>query len=69
MNWVALYTAWKQSRCGHRFAVEDLRLVNPDSEGTDRVEWSCSVCGKSFEAHCGLDISPKNGFTYRRDVQ
>lgn len=69
MNWATLYTAWKQSRCNHLFALEDLRLLNPDSTGAERVEWSCSVCGKSFEAHCGLDIAPKHGAIYRRDDQ
>lgn len=26
-----------------------------------RVVWPCSKCGKTFYAHCGLDISPKYG--------
>lgn len=50
----------------HRFAIEDLRMVNPDSDGADRVEWPCADCGHVFAAHCGLDISPKHGFTFRR---
>jgi hypothetical protein len=28
---------------------------------TNRVKWPCFKCGKTFYAHCGLDISPKHG--------
>lgn len=31
-----------------------------------RVKWPCAICGEVFYAHCGLDISPKNGFIFRR---
>jgi hypothetical protein len=61
----AWLTRFRQWRCDHEFAIEDLRMVNPDGD-KDRVEWSCAMCGKSFAAHCGLDISPKNGPTFRR---
>jgi hypothetical protein len=53
-------------KCKHRFALDDLSLVNPDSPGNDRVEWPCSECGEAFKDHCGLDISPKHGPTYRK---
>jgi hypothetical protein len=56
----------KQRLCSHRFAIEDLTMVNRDSDGDDRVEWKCSRCWKVFSAHCGLDISPSNGPIYRR---
>ena len=26
-----------------------------------RVYWPCNKCGKTFYAHCGLDISPEHG--------
>ena len=52
-------------QCKHRFDISAIQLVNPDSEGKDRVEWPCSECGKVFNAQCGLDISPKHGPTYR----
>lgn len=35
---------------------------------TKRVAWPCDKCGKVFYAHCGLDISPEYGFTFRRGV-
>lgn len=41
-------------------------MVNPDGD-KDRVSWACGDCGKVFRAHCGLDISPANGYTYRRN--
>ncbi len=50
----------------HRFAMEDLRMVNPDSPGADRVEWPCADCGQLFKAQCGLDIIPKHGTAFRR---
>ena len=56
----------KQRWCAHEFAIEDLRMVNMESDGDDRVEWSCAKCGKSFSAHCGLDITPEHGFVFRR---
>ena len=56
----------KQRWCSHRFAIEDLAMVNRDSDGDDRVRWPCDKCGKVFHAQCGLDISPSNGPTYRR---
>lgn len=56
----------KQRWCSHRFAIEDLTMVNRDSDGEDRVRWHCDKCGKVFRAQCGLDISPANGPTYRR---
>lgn len=59
-------TRFKQWRCRHEFALEDLRMVNPDGD-KDRVGWPCAKCGKTFEAHCGLDISPSNGPTFRRN--
>jgi hypothetical protein len=33
---------------------------------TERVIWPCCKCGKVFYAHCGLDISPANGFITKR---
>jgi hypothetical protein len=56
----------RQRLCSHRFALEDLTMVNRDSPGNDRVRWNCDKCGKVFRAQCGLDISPGNGPTYRR---
>lgn len=64
MNWLGFL---KKEFCRHRFAMEDLKLVNADSEGADRVHWPCDKCGKVFSAHCGLDISPSNGPTFRRN--
>lgn len=29
---------------------------------TKRVQWPCRKCGKTFYAHCGLDIAPKHGY-------
>ena len=59
----------KQRWCSHRFAIEDLTMVNRESAGKDRVRWNCDKCGKVFRAQCGLDISPSNGPTYRRGVK
>ena len=56
----------KQRFCSHRFAMEDLTMVNRDSEGNDRVSWACDKCGKVFRAQCGLDISPEHGPIFRR---
>ncbi len=28
---------------------------------TKRVHWPCRKCGKSFHAHCGLEILSKHG--------
>lgn len=55
-----------QKWCSHQFAIEDLTIINPESEGNDRVIWTCDKCGKKFFAHCGLDISPKYGMVIRR---
>lgn len=33
---------------------------------TKRVIWPCVHCGKAFYAHCGLDISQKNGAVIKR---
>lgn len=63
-----LLTWVRQRWCRHRFAIEDLVMVNPDSDGDDRVRWPCDKCGKVFHAHCGLNISPGNGFLYRRNA-
>lgn len=56
----------KQRWCSHRFAIDDLTMVNRESDGEDRVRWHCDKCGRIFRAQCGLDISPTNGPTYRR---
>lgn len=64
MNWLGFL---KKKFCRHKFAMEDLKRVNPDSAGTDRVQWPCDKCGKVFNAHCGLDISPSNGPAFRRN--
>lgn len=61
-----LWRRLKQRWCRHRFAIEDLVMVNPDSDGNDRVRWACDKCGKVFHAHCGLDIAPDKGVLYRR---
>ena len=61
-----LWSRLKQRLCKHRFAIEDLEMVNPDSDGNDRVRWPCDKCGEVFHAQCGLWISPGNGFLYRR---
>ncbi len=59
---------WLRRRfCSHSFAIEDLEMVNRDSDGADRVAWPCAKCGKVFRAHCGLDISPEHGPTFRRE--
>jgi len=58
----------KQHFCNHRFAIQDLKLINADSDGNDRVSWACDKCGKVFNAQCGLDISPRHGKTFRRIV-
>lgn len=50
--------------CSHEFAIEDLKKINDGVE--PRVKWHCSKCKKMFYAHCGLDISPKFGKTFRR---
>jgi hypothetical protein len=57
----------KRRFCSHSFAIEDLEMVNRDSDGADRVAWPCSKCSKVFRAHCGLDISPTHGPTFRRE--
>ena len=68
MIWLAqALDSVKQRFCSHRFAIEDLTMVNRASAGDDRVSWSCSKCGKMFRAQCGLDISPGNGPTFRRE--
>lgn len=56
----------KQAWCSHRFAIEDLEMVNRESGGDDRVRWYCDKCRRVFTAHCGLDISPSNGPAFRR---
>ena len=56
----------KQHFCAHRFALDDLTMVNKDSSGADRVSWPCDKCGKMFRAQCGLDISPEHGPIFRR---
>lgn len=53
-------------KCKHRFALEDLHKTGDDEDSDTRVEWACADCGKVFKAHCGLDISPKHGFMFRR---
>lgn len=60
-----LFRRIKERACSHRFALEDLRMVNRDGD-LDRVAWPCDACGKNFSAHCGLDISPKHGPTFQR---
>jgi hypothetical protein len=35
---------------------------------TQRVEWACFKCGKVFRDHCGLDISPKNGWIASKPI-
>lgn len=62
----AAKTAKKNAVCSHQFAIDDLVFVNRDSTGNDRVSWVCDKCGKVFMGHCGLDISPENGPTFRR---
>ena len=57
----------RQRLCSHSFAIEDLEMVNRNSDGADRVAWPCDKCGKVFRAHCGLDISPTHGPTFRRE--
>lgn len=57
----------RQRFCDHRFALEDLEMVNRDSAGNDRVLWPCAKCGQAFRAQCGLDISPKHGPISRRE--
>lgn len=56
----------KQRFCSHRFALDDLTMVNKDSGGADRVSWACDKCKKVFRAQCGLDISPEHGPIFRR---
>lgn len=51
----------RQQLCCHRFLMRDLIMHNRDSDGDDRVRWSCCKCGRVFNAHCGLDISPQHG--------
>ena len=58
-----------QKNCEHVFMLEDLRMINPDSTGADRVEWACDKCGKVFKAQCGLDITPTHGFIQQRRTQ
>ena len=53
-----------QQVCSHEFAIEDLKKINDGVE--PRVKWPCYKCKKIFYAHCGLDISPKFGKTFRR---
>ena len=53
-----------QRFCSHEFAIEDLKKTNDEIE--PRVKWPCAKCEKIFYAHCGLDISPKFGPTFRR---
>ena len=66
-SWIAtLFQRARTRVCNHRFALEDLRMVNPNGDH-DRVEWPCADCGKSFRAHCGLDITPKHGHVFRRN--
>lgn len=63
---VNLLSYFKKKMCSHEFAIEDLKMVNYDG-AEDRVMWPCAKCGKEFRAHCGLDISPKHGPTFRRE--
>ena len=54
----------KQKTCKHKFDIRHLEMVNRNGLN-DRVKWPCAKCGKVFRAHCGLDISPKYGETFR----
>lgn len=56
----------RQKLCNHQFAIDDLKAVNINSDGNDRVVWPCDKCGKVFKAHCGLFISPEHGPIFRR---
>jgi hypothetical protein len=71
--WLYKSTMNRTKNCStdnHMFALEDLKTINPNSSGDDRVEWKCNVCDKVFHAQCGLDIAPKHGYIFRRsDVQ
>ena len=57
----------RQLFCSHRFAIDDLVMVNRDSDGEDRIAWACDKCGRVFRAHCGLSISPRHGPVFRRE--
>lgn len=61
-----LLTWLKHKICHHEFAIDDLKMVNPEGYN-DRVTWPCAKCGKVFNAHCGLDISPTHGPIFRRE--
>ena len=67
---------WPFNRCKHRFAIEDMVLtgirIEDEYSLTDkghcmRVYLPCDKCGKTFYAHCALDITPKHGPLFRRD--
>ena len=64
-----------KKKCTHRFAIEDMTLTNikvldeysyKDKGHAMRVYMPCDKCGKIFYAHCGLDITPKHGYLFRR---
>lgn len=60
----------KQKLCDHHFHLDDLKRNGPEFENTDnRVTWSCFKCGKSFAAHCGLNIAPKHGYIVQNKEQ
>jgi cytidine deaminase len=64
-KWISrLLSRARQRMCSHSFDIEELRMVNPEGD-KDRVEWPCATCRQMFRAHCGLDISPSNGPTFR----
>lgn len=63
---IAILSYIMKKICRHEFAIEDLKMVNPDGVD-DRVMWPCAKCGKEFRAHCGLNISPTNGPIFRRN--
>jgi len=33
---------------------------------TKRIKWPCDKCGKTFYAHCGLDVPHASGVIFRR---
>jgi len=47
---------YKHCRYKHRFALQDMRRTSDDPDSPERITWPCYVCGKEFNANCGLDI-------------
>jgi hypothetical protein len=41
---------------GYQVWLEYLQGLDKSDWHTKRVRWTCSKCGRVFEAHCGLDI-------------